>query len=117
MIQLRSIFKWVQSNYSHYMFPEHSCSLPVFPTWSQMSLSVLLDRFDRTITRTAPLGLSVLGVSSVYYIAFSYGLGVIALVFGKDGATQVSCPAAARLIRWSSLVLTFLCILFTPPPE
>lgn len=58
---------------------------------TQMSLSVLLDRVDRALTRTAPLGMSILGISSVYYIAFSYGLGVIALIFGKDGATQVSC--------------------------
>ena len=54
-----------------------------------MSLMVVLDRVDLAYTRVCPLGVGVFGVAAVYYVAFSYGLGVIALVFGKEGATQV----------------------------
>jgi len=50
---------------------------------------VVLDRVDLAYTRVCPLGVGVFGVAAVYYVAFSYGLGVIALVFGKEGATQV----------------------------
>ena len=54
-----------------------------------MSLMLVLDRMDLAFTRACPLGVGVLGITAVYYVAFSYGVGVIALVFGKDGVTQV----------------------------
>lgn len=50
-----------------------------------------LNRLDRTLTAASPLALAVIGVSSLYYVAFSYGLAVVGLLFGKDSVTQVFC--------------------------
>lgn len=49
----------------------------------------IVDQVDRLITRASPLALGVLGATSVYYIAFSYGAGVVVLALGKDEATQL----------------------------
>lgn len=54
-----------------------------------MSVMSALDRFDRTLTRLSPVALGVLGTASAYYIAFSYGVGVIVLVLGREEATQL----------------------------
>lgn len=56
-----------------------------------MSTIALLDRMDRALTAASPVAVAMLGISSTYYVAFSYGLGVIALLFGKEGASQVRC--------------------------
>lgn len=56
---------------------------------SKIPLIVVVDRMDHAITTMSPLVVSVLGVTSVYYVAFSYGLGVIALLYGRNGASQV----------------------------
>lgn len=53
------------------------------------SLMHVVDQVDRLITRASPLALGVIGATSVYYIAFSYGAGVVVLAVGKDAATQL----------------------------
>lgn len=62
-----------------------------------MSTIALLDRMDRALTAASPVAVAMLGISSTYYVAFSYGLGVIALLFGKEGASQVRYVVECRL--------------------
>lgn len=59
-----------------------------------MSVISVLDQVDRTLTRLSPVALGVLGTASAYYIAFSYGVGVVVLVLGKEEATQLFGNAA-----------------------
>ena len=40
--------------------------------------------------------MSVLGVTSAYYVAFSYGAGVTLLVLGRDRTTQVFNNASSN---------------------
>ena len=61
-----------------------------------MTLTALLDRFDHLLTAVSPVGFTVLGVASAYYVAFSYGVGVIALTFGKEGVAQVRSLSPVR---------------------
>ena len=49
-----------------------------------------LDRMDRSITAASPVAVAVIGIASLYYVAFSYGLAVVGLLFGRDSVTQVS---------------------------
>lgn len=49
-----------------------------------------LDRIDRTFTAASPVAVAMIGVTSMYYVAFSYGLAVVGLLFGREIATQVS---------------------------
>lgn len=49
-----------------------------------------LDRLDRTLTAASPIAVTVIGISSMYYVAFSYGLAVIGLLCGRECVTQVS---------------------------
>ena len=49
----------------------------------------VMDQMDRLITRISPLALGVLGATSIYYVAFSYGAGVVVLAVGRDAATQL----------------------------
>lgn len=49
-----------------------------------------LDRMDRGITAASPVAVAVIGITSLYYVAFSYGLAVVGLLFGRDSVTQVS---------------------------
>lgn len=53
-----------------------------------------LDRIDQAYLRSSPIGLSVLGATSAYYVAFSYGAGVTFLLLGKERATQLFGNAA-----------------------
>ena len=53
----------------------------------------LLDRMDRSLTAASPIAVAMIGISSIYYVAFSYGLAVVGLLFGRERAGQV------RLIR------------------
>lgn len=54
-----------------------------------MSVISVLDQVDRTLTRLSPVALGVLGTASAYYIAFSYGVGVVVLVLGREEATHL----------------------------
>ena len=54
-----------------------------------MNIISVLDGLDRAYLRSSPIGLGVLGATSAYYVAFSYGAGVTFLVLGKDKATQI----------------------------
>lgn len=49
-----------------------------------------LDRMDRTLTAASPIAVAMIGITSVYYVAFSYGLAVVGLLFGRERAGQVS---------------------------
>ena len=49
-----------------------------------------LDRLDRTLTAASPVAVAVIGITSLYYAAFSYGLAVVGLLFGREIATKVS---------------------------
>ena len=49
-----------------------------------------MDRMDRSITAASPVAVAVIGIASLYYVAFSYGLAVVGLLFGRDSVTQVS---------------------------
>lgn len=49
-----------------------------------------LDRMDRTLTAGSPIAVAMIGITSVYYVAFSYGLAVVGLLFGRERAGQVS---------------------------
>ena len=49
-----------------------------------------LDRTDRTLTAASPIAVAMIGITSMYYVAFSYGLAVVGLLFGRERATQVS---------------------------
>ena len=59
-----------------------------------MNVINVLDQFDRSLTRLSPIALGVLGTASAYYIAFSYGVGVVVLVLGKEEATRLFGNAA-----------------------
>ena len=59
-----------------------------------MNVVSVLDQFDRSLTRLSPVALGVLGTASAYYIAFSYGAGVVVLVLGKEEATHLFGNAA-----------------------
>lgn len=48
-----------------------------------------VDRLDRSITALSPVAVTAFGIFSLYYVAFSYGLFVIALAGGKRGITSV----------------------------
>ena len=48
-----------------------------------------LDRMDRALTAASPIAVAMIGVSSMYYVAFSYGLAVVGLLFGRERAGQV----------------------------
>lgn len=54
-----------------------------------MSTVLAIDWFDRLLTIVAPLGLTTATVTALYYVAFSYGLGVVALAIGKDNTVRV----------------------------
>ena len=49
-----------------------------------------MDRMDRAVTAASPVAMAVIGVTSLYYVAFSYGLAVVGLLFGRESVTQVS---------------------------
>ncbi len=55
----------------------------------EMSIALFLDPIDRLITRLSPFGLGILGVSCGYYVAFSYGVGVVMMVLGKEQSAQL----------------------------
>lgn len=59
-----------------------------------MSLISLLDQLDYNYLRGSPIALGVLGGTSAYYVAFSYGAGVTFMVLGKERATQIFGNAA-----------------------
>ena len=59
-----------------------------------MSVISVLDQLDYSYLRGSPIALGVLGGTSVYYVAFSYGAGVTFLVLGKERATQIFGNAA-----------------------
>ena len=48
-----------------------------------------VDRLDRSVTALSPVVVTAFGIFSLYYVAFSYGLFVIALAGGKRGITGV----------------------------
>ena len=54
-----------------------------------MANVLLIDRLDRILTVVAPLGLTSATITALYYVAFSYGLGVVALAIGKDNTVRV----------------------------
>lgn len=54
-----------------------------------MSIAAILDPIDRLLTRASPVTLGVLGASCVYYVAFSYGVGVVVLVLGREQSTKL----------------------------
>ena len=68
---------------------ENSCIVNLVLKSSAMSVISVLDQIDRTLTQLSPVALGVLGTASAYYIAFSYGVGVVVLVLGKEEATQL----------------------------
>ena len=47
-----------------------------------------VDRLDRSVTALSPVVVTAFGIFSLYYVAFSYGLFVIALAGGKRGHYQ-----------------------------
>ena len=49
-----------------------------------------LDRLDRTLTAASPVAVAIIGITSMYYVAFSYGLAVVGLLCGREGVTQVN---------------------------
>ena len=49
----------------------------------------VLDRMDRALTAASPIAMAMIGVVSMYYVAFSYGLAVVGLLFGRERAGQV----------------------------
>lgn len=55
-----------------------------------------LDRMDRTLTAASPIAVAMIGITSVYYVAFSYGLAVVGLLFGKERASQVSYQGSQK---------------------
>ncbi len=55
----------------------------------EMSLALVLDPLDRVVTRLSPFGLGVLGASCGYYVAFSYGVGVLMMVLGKEESAHL----------------------------
>ena len=59
-----------------------------------MSVISVLDHLDRIYLRGSPIALSVLGATSAYYVAFSYGTGVIFLLLGKERTAQMFGNAA-----------------------
>ncbi len=65
----------------------------------EMSVAVILDPVDRLITRVSPFALSVLGASCAYYVAFSYGVGVVVLVLGKEQSTNFFGNAAENPLK------------------
>ena len=82
------------------MYPMMVSFLPLFHiTLQEMSDHVTqsasyiiraLDRMDRALTAASPIAVAMIGVSSMYYVAFSYGLAVVGLLFGRERAGQVS---------------------------
>lgn len=54
-----------------------------------MSVIHFLDQLDRAYLRSAPITLCVLGATSAYYVAFSYGAGVTFLLLGRERAIQI----------------------------
>lgn len=54
-----------------------------------MSHVLAIDWLDRLLTLVAPLGLTTTTFTALYYVAFSYGLGVVALAIGKDSTVKV----------------------------
>ena len=52
---------------------------------------------DRALTAASPIAVGVIGVASLYYVAFSYGLGIIILLSGREGAIQVATGAEGVL--------------------
>lgn len=65
---------------------------------SQAAMNCLsvLDRIDRAYLRGSPVALAALGVTSAYYVAFSYGAGVTFLVLGRERATQMFSNSASH---------------------
>jgi len=71
-----------------------------------MSLTPAISRLDRTYLKGSPVILGALGTISVYYVAFSYGVGVTLLVLGKKGAIHVLGNAGnSRLTVWVGIPL------------
>lgn len=64
-----------------------------------MSLTLMLDRIDHLITSISPIGFAAVGVASCYYVAFSYGIGVVALTFGTEGVAQVGVAQVSYIGR------------------
>lgn len=65
----------------------------------EMSIASLLDPFDRVVTRLSPFGLGILGASCGYYVAFSYGVGVVMMVLGKEQSAQLFGNAAENPLK------------------
>ena len=59
-----------------------------------MKFISVLDRVDRAYLRGSPIALAALGATSAYYVAYSYGAGVIFLLLGREKAAQIFGNAA-----------------------
>lgn len=69
---------------------EFACLINASKTLSRIMSHVLaIDWLDRLLTIVAPLGLTTAAITAIYYVAFSYGLGVVALAIGKDSTVRV----------------------------
>ena len=64
-----------------------------------MSLAAILDPIDRVILRFSPFALGILGATCAYYVAFSYGVGVVVMVLGKEESTQLFGNAADNPLK------------------
>lgn len=47
----------------------------------------------------SPFALGALGASCAYYVAFSYGVGVVVMVLGRDQSTQLFGNAAENPLK------------------
>lgn len=67
-----------------------------------------VDRLDRSLTALSPVVVTAFGAFSLYYVAFSYGLFVVALAGGKRGITGVVASSG------SSPGLVLICLPLIP---
>ena len=75
-----------------------------------------LDRMDRGLTAASPVAVAVIGIASLYYVAFSYGLAVVGLLFGRDSVTQVSPLFTKTLLcNWNLVVWCIIQVIATAP--
>lgn len=64
-----------------------------------MTFAAILDPIDRAIMRASPFTLGILGTTCAYYVAFSYGVGVVVMVLGKEESTQLFGNAADNPLK------------------
>lgn len=65
----------------------------------EMTMISVLESIDRVVLRASPFTMGVLGSSCAYYVAFSYGVGVVVLVLGKEESTQLFGNAADNPLK------------------